>query len=105
MLCRSLIKIRNLVKHMKNQNKTHQNSTPIDEKLKTKSLMICKISNFNTGTAKHLAQASCTELTLSNVAIIFCSSDREKLLKFQAEGLEFTKKLKLLHQYIGTVKS
>ena len=26
--------------------------------------VICKISNFNTWTAKHLARASCTELTL-----------------------------------------
>ena len=27
--------------------------------------VICKISNFNMRTAKHLAQASCTDLTLS----------------------------------------
>ena len=45
----------------------------IDEKLKTKSLVffvsifsvICKISNFNMWTAKHLAQGSCTDVTLS----------------------------------------
>ena len=46
----------------------------IDQKLKTKGLMffnyfffhvICKISNFDMQTAKHLAQASCTELTLT----------------------------------------
>ena len=44
------------------------------EKLKSKGLIslfhffhvICKISNFNMWTAKHLAQASCTELTLLN---------------------------------------
>ena len=57
---------------MKKQNNNHQNARFIDEKLKTKSLMffvhffhvICKISNSNKGTAKHLEQASCTDLTL-----------------------------------------
>ena len=57
---------------MKKQNKKHQNAKSIDEKLKTKGLMlfvlffhvISKISNFNMWTAKHLVQASCTELTL-----------------------------------------
>ena len=29
--------------------------------------VICKISNFNIWTAKHLAQASCTEFTLQNI--------------------------------------
>ena len=56
----------------KKQNKKHQNARLIDEKLKTKSLMlfvsffhvIFKISNFNMWTQKHLAQASCAELTL-----------------------------------------
>ena len=33
-----------------------------------------------------------------------CSSDREKLLKFEAEGLEFTKILRLLEQFIQAVK-
>ena len=33
-----------------------------------------------------------------------CSSDREKLLKFQAEGREFAKFLRLLEQFIQTVK-
>ena len=33
-----------------------------------------------------------------------CSSDREKLLKFEAEGLEFTKFLRSLEQFIQTVK-
>ena len=32
--------------------------------------VICKISNFNIWTAKHLAQASCSELTLLRVAVI-----------------------------------
>ena len=57
---------------MKKQNKKHQNARFIGEKLKTTSLMffvsffhvICKISNFNMCTAKHLAQAPCPELTL-----------------------------------------
>ena len=33
-----------------------------------------------------------------------CSSDREKLLKFEAEGREFAKKMKSLEQFIQTVK-
>ena len=34
-----------------------------------------------------------------------CSSDREKLLKFEAEGREFAKILKSLEQFLRTVKS
>ena len=33
-----------------------------------------------------------------------CSSDREKLLKFEAEGQEFSKVLRSLEQFIQTVK-
>ena len=33
-----------------------------------------------------------------------CSSDREKLLKFEAEGREFEKFLRSLEQFIQTVK-
>ena len=33
-----------------------------------------------------------------------CSSDREKLLKFEAEGQEFAKSLRSLEQFIQTVK-
>ena len=33
-----------------------------------------------------------------------CFSDREKLLKFQAEGREFAKCLRSLEQFIQTVK-
>jgi hypothetical protein len=33
-----------------------------------------------------------------------CSSDREKLLKFEAEGQEFAKFLRSLEQLIQTVK-
>ena len=33
-----------------------------------------------------------------------CSSDWEKLLKFKAEGQEFTKFLRSLEQFIQTVK-
>ena len=72
MLCRSLIKIQKHANHMKNQNKNHQNTKSIGKKLKTKGLMffshffhvICKISNLNMWTTKHLAQASFTDLTL-----------------------------------------
>ena len=35
---------------------------------------------------------------------INCSSDQEKLLKFEAEGQEFAKFLRLLEQSIQTVK-
>ena len=33
-----------------------------------------------------------------------CSSDREKLLKFEAEGREFAKILRSLEQFIQTMK-
>ena len=33
-----------------------------------------------------------------------CSSDREKILKFEAEGQEFAKFLRSLKQFIQTVK-
>ena len=33
-----------------------------------------------------------------------CSSDREKILKFEAEGQEFAKILRLLEQLVRTVK-
>ena len=33
-----------------------------------------------------------------------CSSDREKLLKIEAEGREFSKNLRSLEQFIQTVK-
>ena len=33
-----------------------------------------------------------------------CSSEREKLLKFEAEGWEFAKVLRSLEQFIQTVK-
>ena len=33
-----------------------------------------------------------------------CSSDREKLLKFEAEGREFVKFLRSLEQFIQTVQ-
>jgi hypothetical protein len=34
-----------------------------------------------------------------------CSSDREKLLKFEREGQEFAKILRLLEQFIQTAES
>ena len=34
-----------------------------------------------------------------------CSSDQENILKFEAEGREFAKILRLLGQFIQTVKS
>ena len=52
------------------QNKKHQNARYIGEILRVWCSLfhifhvICKISNFNMWTEEHLAQASCTELTL-----------------------------------------
>ena len=74
MLYGSHIKNWHLANHMKKQNKKLWNAKSIGEKLKTKGLIcclfhffhvICKISNFNLRTAKHLAHTSCTELTLT----------------------------------------
>ena len=68
----SRVKIWSLANHMKKQNKKRQNANSISEKLKRKGLMffalfffhvICKISNFDKGTIKHLAKASSTEMT------------------------------------------
>ena len=75
MLCGSRIKIWNLAYHIKKQNKKYQNAKSIGEKLKTKSLVFfvsffscdLRISNFDTWSTKHLAQASCTELTLKSI--------------------------------------
>ena len=72
MLCGSHIKIWNLANHMNKQNKKHQKARSLVKNWKLRvwcSLfyffhVICKISNFNMWTPKHLAQASCTELTL-----------------------------------------
>ena len=45
---------------------------------------------------------------LSKIVLTYCeknrSSDREKLLKFEAEGREFAKFLRSLEQFIQTVK-
>ena len=65
MLCDSHIRIWNLANNMKKQNKKHQN-------LKNWKIRVwCSLFNFfhvicKMWTAKHLAQASCTELTLLN---------------------------------------
>ena len=45
--------------------------------------VICKISNFNVLTAKHLAQASCTELTLMTLS---CKFSRIKAFQNQIRG-------------------
>ena len=64
------IKIWNLANHMRKQNKNHQNEIFFGDKLKILSLMFfvsffsCDLQNFIMWTAKHLVQASCTELTL-----------------------------------------
>ena len=72
MLCGTHIEIWNLAKHMKKQNKTVKILDLLMKKRKLRVWcylfhffhVICKISNFNMWTAKHLAKASCTELTL-----------------------------------------
>ena len=40
----------------------------------------------------------------SGLEMVFCSSDQEKLLKFEAEGLEFAKNLRSLEQFVQRVK-
>ena len=58
----------------KKQNKKHQNKDLLLKNWKLRvwcslfhfSRVICKISKFNMWTGKHLAQASCTELTLNH---------------------------------------
>ena len=42
--------------------------------------------------------------TLLLTLIKNCSSDQEKVLKFETEGQEFAKIVRLLEQYIQTVK-
>ena len=74
MLWGSLIKIWNLAKHLRNKTMNIKMLKSIGKKLKATGLkglilfvsffhMICKITNFDIWTAKHLAEASCTELT------------------------------------------
>ena len=75
MLCSLKTKVWNLANHMKKWSKKHQTLSFQFFISKSSILMlfvlffhvVCKISNFYKWTAKHLAQASCTELTLSSV--------------------------------------
>ena len=39
-----------------------------------------------------------------NATTVFCSSDQEKILKFEAKGWEFAKILRSLEKFIQTVK-
>ena len=70
MLLDSHIKIWSLENHMKKWNEAHQTYsfqffTNIFSILMFLFFyVVCKISNFKMWTAKHLAQASCSELTL-----------------------------------------
>ena len=41
---------------------------------------------------------------VTKIVLTYCSSDQEKLLKFEAEGREFAKVLRSLEQFIQTVK-
>ena len=45
-----------------------------------------------------------TKIVLTYTVRKNCSSDREKLLKFESEGREFAKLLRLLEQFIQVVK-
>ena len=42
--------------------------------------------------------------SLTKFVLTYCSSDREKLLKFKAEGREFANFLRSLEQFIEAVK-
>jgi hypothetical protein len=72
MLCGSQIRIWNLANHMKKQKKNIKMLELLVKNWKLRVWcfwfhffhVICKTSYFNMWTAKHLVQASCTELTL-----------------------------------------
>jgi hypothetical protein len=80
MLCGSRIKIWNLASHMKKWSKEHQTLSFQGVFLVNKSSIlmlfvlffhvVCKILNLNKWTEKHLAQASCTELTLIKLTFL-----------------------------------
>ena len=86
MLCALNFRICNLANHMKKTKQKTLKCKSIVKKLKTKGLIfffhfhhvICKILNFDVWTRKHLAQASCTELTsykiIANEARWICST-------------------------------
>ena len=91
MLRGSHIKVWNLANPMKKQNKKHQNATYVDLLVKNWKLrvwcsffhfihLICEISNFDMWTAKHLAQASFTELTLIKKNVWFSANMLQHLL-------------------------
>ena len=70
--------------------KKNQNAKSIGEELKTKGLMVFisffhVISNFDKWTTKHLAQASCIELTLQGVLWVIL----EQKISPQIEMLKF----------------
>ena len=59
-----------------------------------------KTEIYNSTTEMVFCYQNCSEPTVRKN----CSSDREKLLKFEAEGSEFAKFLRSLEQFIQTVK-
>ena len=61
---------------------------------------VALFSKLQTCTEMVFCYQNCAEPTVRNN----CSSDREKLLKFEAEGREFAKFLRSLEQFIQTVK-
>ena len=92
MLCGSHIKIWNLANHMKKMKQRTSDSYSFQFFINKSSIlicyvlifpMVCKISNFNMWTARHLVQASCTELTLTKIdlySLHFCCSKRRRSL-------------------------
>ena len=68
---------------------------------------ICKISNVDTWTAKHLAQASCTELTSANVSLgLFLDHQQNMLNDFQISTyLIFPMKLILIKKKLNKIKA
>ena len=110
MLCSSYNEICNLANHMKKWNKEHQtfsfqfftNRFSILMFLVLFFHLVCKISNFNMWTAKHLAQASCTELTLQFLFIHFLSMLLIYRLLLLVADLLFPSKTKGHTTYIST---
>ena len=63
-----------------------------------------KVTQMAKKSQKYLPYVLFHESTINGILLPNCSSDREKLLKFEAEGWEFAKFLRSLKQFIQTVK-
>ena len=81
-----------------NKNKPTQTYS----KLEFAKLFVFSVSRFRV--PKNWVWYFVTKIVMTYCEKKNCSSDREKLLKFEAEGREFAKILRSLQQFIQTVK-